>query len=428
MSHVSSPGYLAYGSPPDLPPTSNGGQSPRPGGGGGCGAGGKKRQELGTGKPRRNKRKRAQSQTTSEVQREAQKPPGPECKLTLEEIMPRLVDAAQEQDGSRFLQMRLADGYPDEDRDRIYEAVLPAAGKLAGDVFGNFVIQKLLERGTDVQRRSLAAQLKMDVVNLSNHIFGCRVIQKTLQVLPPEAQLVLVKDLEGEVLECIENMHGNHVIQKCVEHMHPEALGFVIDAVSSRAEQMATHMYGCRVLQRLVERCPPQRLEGLLERVLQRIDKLARDKHGNYVVQCILQHGRVPDKRRIIEVIKNDLVEFAKNKVSSNVVEKCFEAATVGPHAQSLHEERAGLMRAVLGDTDDAHAPLHQMMNDKFGNYAVQCIIKHSQGADREVLRQRITVVEPELLKSATGRHIIAALHKEGPTQAGAGAGKPLDV
>lgn len=75
-----------------------------------------------------------------------------ECKLTLEEVLPRLVEAAQEQDGSRFLQTKLCDAN-DQERNQIFEAALPATVQLAGDVFGNFVVQKLLERGTDDQKK-----------------------------------------------------------------------------------------------------------------------------------------------------------------------------------------------------------------------------------------------------------------------------------
>jgi len=321
--------------------------------------------------------------------------------------------------------MRLGDNYPDEERDQIYEKAMPATVKLAGDVFGNFVVQKLLERGSEQQRKSLAAALKSDLLDLANHRYGCRVIQKAMQLLPADAKIDFVQDLSGKVLECVENMHGNHVIQKCVEHMPPTAVGFVITEMTAKAEQMAAHMYGCRVIQRLLERCPSTSMEGLLERILHRVDRLARDKHGNYVVQCILENGRKEDKREIIDVIRRDLVDFAKNKVSSNVVEKCFSVATVGGDAEFLWQDRANLMRTVLGEAEDLHSPLQQLMHDKFGNYTVQCIIKHSRGTDREVLRQRITASEPELSKSTTGRHIISALHKEfgKPSEGGEQAG-----
>lgn len=57
------------------------------------------------------------------------------------------------------------------------------------------------------------------------------------------------------------------------------------------------------------------------------------DKHANYVIQCILERGRLQDKIRIVKLITEKVLEFAKNKVSSNVVERCFEITTVGPDA-----------------------------------------------------------------------------------------------
>merc|ERR1712113_1095151 len=167
-------------------------------------------------------------------------------------------------------------------------------------------------------------------------------------------------------------------------------------------------MYGCRVLQRLFERCPPEQLSTLLARILNGLEKLSTDRHGNYVVQCILDHGRAEDKKRIIALICRDFVSFAKNKVSSNVVEKCFAAATVGEDAEDLVESREKLYRTVLSDNDH-DGPLRVLVNDKFGNYTVQCVIKHSRGQDREILRQRIKDMEPEL-RTPTGKHILACL------------------
>merc|ERR1712176_646064 len=152
----------------------------------------------------------------------------------------------------------------------------------------------------------------------------------------------------------------------------------------------------------------------LLDHIMANVAKLAKDKHGNYVVQCILEKGRCEDKQRTIRVVRENLVDYAKDKVSSNVVEKCFEVATIGPDAELLTEDRNALYRTVLGDPADmANAPLQQLMHDRFGNYTVQCIIKHSRGDDREELRRRIMALEPELKNFQTGKHIVAALHRE---------------
>merc|ERR1719193_1029936 len=172
-------------------------------------------------------------------------------------------------------------------------------------------------------------------------------------------------------------------------------------------------MYGCRVIQRLLEHCDEGKLHVLLARIIASVAKLAKDKHGNYVVQCVLEHGRKEDKQQIIQVIREDFVAFANDKVSSNVVEKCFEVSTVGPDAEYLKDEREAMYQKVMGDaTETAGSPLEQLWHDRFGNYAVQCVIKHSRGEDREALQQRIMAAEPSLKESPTGRHVIAALKK----------------
>merc|ERR1711920_239342 len=153
--------------------------------------------------------------------------------------------------------------------------------------------------------------------------------------------------------------------------------------------------------------------KDLLDELMKRVDKLARDKHGNYVVQCILKRGRKEDVKHTIEIIRKDLVDFAKNKVSSNVVERCFEVSTIGEYAEYLAQDREKLMHTILGDPEDSKSPLQQLMHDKFGNYTVQKVILYSRGDDREVLRQRIMAKEADLKNSATGKHILAALEKE---------------
>lgn len=338
---------------------------------------------------------------------------GADINLTLGEVFPRLVKAAQEQDGSRFLQWKLSGNCSEEDGQKIFDLALPAIVKLSCDQCGNFVVQKLLEHGGPEKHAAMLKQVKGHVLELSQHKSGCRVMQKMLEFLPSEMKVDLTAELQDKVVDCIHDMNGNHVIQKVVENLQPQNLGFVISAVAKKATEMASHAYGCRIIQRLLEHCDPDQLSGILDPVVKAATKLAKDSHANYVIQCILERGRFEDKRQILEVITGSVLDFATNKVSSNVVEKCFEISTVGSHANDFVEERSALMRAVLGKKSDPNAPIARLMKDKFGNYTVQRIIEHSRGDDWLELRTRIEDVEDDLKKSPTGKHIIAAFEKK---------------
>lgn len=334
-------------------------------------------------------------------------------RLTWDDVAHRLLNAAQEQDASRFLQMRLDESGPqaEEAIEKVYEAIKNDVVKLAKDSFGNYVVQKLFEKGSKEKRDALVAGMRNEMLNLSNHRCGCRVVQKALQFGSEDIQFRIAEELKKGVLVCIENMHGNHVIQKCVEHLPAESLSFITEVVAERLEFIATHMYGCRIFQRMLERCPHQELVPILEDIPRILPKLAKDKHGNYVVQCILDHGRIEDQRRIIEVIGNNILEFSRNKISSNVVEKCFKIET-----PEVYEDQRSLLTAILGERGDPDAPLRSIMLDKFGNYIVQSIIKSSgkfNEEDRRRLRDSIEDCESTLRDSNTGKHILGVLSKE---------------
>ena len=79
-----------------------------------------------------------------------------------------------DQHGSRFIQQRLESAVPDE-KQRIWDEILPDAYSLMTDVFGNYVVQKMFEVGTPKQRASLTGKMEKQVVHLSNHMYGCRV-------------------------------------------------------------------------------------------------------------------------------------------------------------------------------------------------------------------------------------------------------------
>lgn len=91
---------------------------------------------------------------------------------------------------------------------------MPKAMVLMNDVFGNYVIQKLLELGPDDHREELAALMKGQVLSLSLQMYSCRVVQRALEVCSLERRVALVRELQDTAMRCVRDQNGNHVIQK----------------------------------------------------------------------------------------------------------------------------------------------------------------------------------------------------------------------
>lgn len=105
----------------------------------------------------------------------------------------------------------------DSQKDIVFQEVIGHSMVLMTDVFGNYVIQKLLDFGLPVHREALADVITNSMLDLTLQMYGCRVVQKAFDVLSERRQLVLLDKLRGNVMGCITDQNGNHVVQKCLE-------------------------------------------------------------------------------------------------------------------------------------------------------------------------------------------------------------------
>ena len=112
--------------------------------------------------------------------------------LDLKSISGHYVEYSRDQHGSRFIQQQIELANAEDNR-MLFKEVLPAAHVLMEDLFGNYVIQKFFEFGSDEQKLALVQKLQGHVLPLSTHTYGCRVIQKAIETLPPAHQVTSVK-------------------------------------------------------------------------------------------------------------------------------------------------------------------------------------------------------------------------------------------
>ncbi|BFZ11215.1 hypothetical protein BsWGS_14251 [Bradybaena similaris] len=325
--------------------------------------------------------------------------------LSLKDLMNHVVEFAQDQHGSRFIQQKLERATPQE-KNMIFGEILSAAYSLMTDVFGNYVIQKFFEFGSTDQKQTLAQRVRGHVLPLALQMYGCRVIQKALESIPSDMQVEIVKELDGHVLKCVKDQNGNHVVQKCIECVDPKYLQFIIDAFKGQVFNLSTHAYGCRVIQRVLEHCAAEQTIMILEELHENAERLVQDQYGNYVIQHIMEHGRAEDKSKIINMVKGRVLTLSQHKCASNVVEKCV--------THSSRQERAMLIEEVCNTSDGFgnHSALYAMMKDQFANYVVQKMIDVAEQPQRKILMHKIRPYIATLRKYTYGKHILAKLEK----------------
>jgi Pumilio-family RNA binding repeat len=100
-------------------------------------------------------------------------------KWELKDILGHCVEFSGDQHGSRFIQQKMEVATVEE-RNVVFQEIVPSGNglQLMQDVFGNYVVQKLFEYGSQPQRALLAAMMKGRILQLSLDMYGCRVVQK----------------------------------------------------------------------------------------------------------------------------------------------------------------------------------------------------------------------------------------------------------
>ena len=176
--------------------------------------------------------------------------------LSLREISGHIYEFAKDQYGSRHLQLKL-DACSTDEVCAVINELLPhpsdeetANGskilQLVTDVFGNYVIQKLLERGPPDHKARIAGTLKGHILTMSLQMYGeflyvdftvgvscdvyhgagCRVVQRCFEVLPLASRLDLLSELDPQVMRCVQDSNGNHVIQVSSQRESPGGSGY----------------------------------------------------------------------------------------------------------------------------------------------------------------------------------------------------------
>lgn len=274
-----------------------------------------------------------------------------------------------DQAGSRLIQ-EMIESASNEDKEAIFQEMLPNTIPLCLDPFGNYVIQKFFEYGVQRQKQELASQMKGKIVDLSKHAFGCRCVQKAFEHILLSQRLELVEELRPCLQEIAKDAQGNHVVQKVLQNMNTQHVQFILNGFEGQVVAMSNDPFACRVIQRLLEVGDENSKPRLVGEIIRYADALMRNPYGNYVVQHVLDRGTREDKNALVVGIIEHIPDLIYNKYSSNVVERCLENGT---------EEQRDRIVAKLSEVDQVTKQsrhLREAMISPYANYVIQRTLK----------------------------------------------------
>ena len=141
----------------------------------------------------------------------------------------------------------------------MFDAAIEDFSNLMRDPFGNYLIQKLVERCTDEQLRKVVLTISKEPLLICKDLHGTRSIQKIVEVLKPSPHKTLLAEyLVREFVPLTCEINGNHVIQKILNSWAPADKQFIYQAMMDNCGNIACHMHGCCIMQKCIDAADPQ--------------------------------------------------------------------------------------------------------------------------------------------------------------------------
>jgi len=234
-------------------------------------------------------------------------------------------------------------------------------------------------------------------VNISINIHGTRAVQRLIEVIENDLEFDIVRQaFKDHVVLMIQDLNGNHVVQKCPQKMVPNQQNqFIYDSVAKSCVAVTTHRHGCCVFQRCIDYGTNSQKLQLVETVKSNALTLIKDPFGNYAVQYIidLKYPNVP--AQLIKKFQGEIYSLAKQKFSSNVIEKCLKdgdpLCCKRVMSELLFETNVMITEANANSINflrkKAQELLLDLLHDSFGNYVVQtCLSEGISKANQEYL------------------------------------------
>lgn len=279
---------------------------------------------------------------------------------------------------------------------KIYEEIIDHIADLMSDPIGNYLCQKLIELMTEKQRSVLLTNCKSSLVLISNNLHGTRSVQKLIDVIKTDDEFTfIINEFQEHVIEMIHDLNGNHVIKKCIQRMESsDKSQFIYDKFVLNCVEVATSVYGAVIFNTAVDCGTISQKLQLFDAVDTNAISLILHPYGNYVVQHILNLKLDPNfPTKIAKRITGQVYHFSKQKVSSNVIEKCLKEGDSDCVKRLMNELLFNPNLRMSGSKiyspafikERAKMQLIELLQDNYGNYVIQtCLNESKEKASKE--------------------------------------------
>ena len=325
-----------------------------------------------------------------------------------EEFLKNVLNHIKDQQGCRLIQRKISEN--PEISNTLFDILYKNIITMSKDLFGNYVIQKILENVKPNYLVKFIELISQDFNNLSISIYGTRVVQKILEIVSKprytsdkeiyeQCFQTINNYITKNIVELSSNNNSSHIIIKYVNEIKYPQNDLLYKEVYNNFVPLCKNKHGCCVIQKCIDFGTDEQKNKLLELSNLNCENLISDQFGNYVIQFVLGLNINIINEKVYEILYKNLIPLCKEKYASNVIEKFLI---------NKSKESIDIINILLNN----EKYLHELIIDQFGNYIIQRILLLIEGESRTNLINYIVKWYPEIKSLSFGPRLISKLHE----------------
>jgi hypothetical protein len=205
------------------------------------------------------------------------------------------------------------------------------------DVFGNYVVQVMVDNATDEQLATIVPLLEEQMINLSEDKKSNYVIQKIIQMAWKIVSTTNQMDIKDRLLTFMRN---------------------TVDAVCGKLKVLSCHQSATRIIQCILKNFPANLK-------LRMIHEFVRNEFGTYVLQDALKQGNDEFSELVRVMVDAQLMELCVDQHGSFFLETFLESSPA----------REALITRII-----TSANMLKLLNNTSANFVLKKIIELSDG------------------------------------------------
>ena len=276
-----------------------------------------------------------------------------------EKLLNSLIFLAKDQIGCRLLQKKI-DSNSSWGTEKVFPIIMMNGDLLEMilDPFGNYLIQKLIEYLEEDDLGTIISHITPVFYKIGVNLHGTRVLQKLVERLENQKlfQQFMIS-IQPHFFDLMKNVNGTHIIIKISSTLKSVNIEPLYDCIDENLIDLATNKHSCSTFQKYITNAKGEHRENLIEKIIENTLILMSDQYGNYLVQFVISLNNHLINSKISTFLKNKISYLARQKYSSNVIEKLFHFCD--------EQTRLNMIKEICNPKT-----IVELLLDIFGNYS----------------------------------------------------------